>query len=90
MTFEERNKMIKEVTAAFQELHDKYTSTTQILTSEQWDEYIESMRAKLDTFKGTNLYRMAEELWMSFLNDTEYVQKELKKVNEKSRTNKTA
>ena len=90
MTFEERNKMIQEVTAAFQELHDKYTSTTQILTSEQWDEYIESMKAKQDTFKVTNLYRMAEELWMSFLNDTEYVQKELKKVNEKSRTNKTA
>lgn len=89
MTFEERNKMIQEVTAAFQELHDKYTSTTQILTSEQWDEYIESMKAKLNTFKGTNLYYIAEELWMSFLNDTEYVQKELKKVNEKSRTNKT-
>lgn len=85
MTFEERNKMIQEVTAAFQELHDKYTSTTQILTSEQWDEYIESMKAKLNTFKGTNLYYIAEELWMAFLNDTEDVQKKLRRIHGEKR-----
>lgn len=90
MTFTERNQIIQNLIADFQQIHDRYTSTSRILSDTEWDSYVNSMEAKLNPLKGTNLYEVAANLWMAFLNDTEYVQKELKKVNEKSRTNKTA
>lgn len=90
MTFEERNGKIGELIADFQQIHDRFTSTTRILTDSEWEEYIESMNAKLNKYKNTNLYDVLANLWMSFLNDTEYVQKELKKVYENRGTNKAS
>lgn len=90
MTFEERNKIIRTLTSDFQQIHDRFTSTTRILTDSEWEEYIESMNAKLNKYKNTNLYDVLANLWMAFLNDTEYVQKELKKVYENRGTNKAS
>ncbi len=90
MTFTERNQIIQNLIGEFQQIHDRYTSTSRILTDSEWEEYIESMNAKLNKYKNTNLYDVLANLWMAFLNDTEYVQKELKKINEKSRTDKAS
>lgn len=83
MTFTERNQIIQNLIGEFQKIHNKFTSTTRILSDSEWDSYINSMNDKLLPLKGTNLYDIASNLWMAFLNDTEYVQKELKRVNEK-------
>lgn len=82
MTFTERNKTISELLNDFQAMHEKYTSSTKIMTEEEWTEYINTMTARVDGFKRTNLYNIASALWMAFLDDTEYVQKELKKIHD--------
>lgn len=83
MTFLERNKLITELLNDFQAEHDKYTSSTRILTDEEWEQYIHSMELRLHKLKKTNLHKFAEELWMAFLNDTEDVQKKLRAANDK-------
>lgn len=82
MTFTERNKTISELLNDFQAMHEKYTSSTKIMTEEEWTEYVSTMTARVDGFKRTNLYNIASALWMAFLDDTEYVQKELKKIHD--------
>jgi hypothetical protein len=93
MTYSERNKKILEpINQLIDELraeHDKYTSSSKVMTDEEWEAYIPKMRSISDKRKGTNIERLAEYMSQYFLDDTEYVQKELKKI-EKSRTNKTA
>ena len=93
MTFEERNEQITEpITKTMEELkdvHDKFTSSTRIMTEEDWNAYKGAMDKILAVHVNTRYYHLAEELWMFFLDDTEFVQKELKKI-EKSRTDKTA
>lgn len=80
ITFKERNRIIFELVTEFQALHDKYTSSTRILTDEEWETYIHSMEDRLAEYKDTNLFDVAGDLWMCYLNDTEFVQKQLKKV----------
>ena len=78
MTFEERNNMVLNMIAEFKVVHDRYTSSTKILTDDEWETYIHSMDENLDKYKGTNLAEFAGRLWMVFLDDTEYMQKRLK------------
>ena len=82
MTFTERNKTISELLNDFQAMHDKYTSSTRIMTDDEWTEYVNAMTARVNGFKRTNLYNIASALWMAFLDDTEYVQKELRKIHD--------
>lgn len=83
MTFSERNNQIVEpITKLISDLraeHDKYTSSTRILSEAEWNAYKGAMDKKLSEHKSTKYYHLAEELWMFFLDDTEYVQKELRK-----------
>ena len=85
MTYEERNNTIKDLTTDFQQIHDHYTSTSRILTDSEWEEYIESMNAKLNKYKNTNLYDVLANLWMAFLNDTEDVQRKLRRIHGEKR-----
>lgn len=85
MTFTERNQIIQNLIADFQQIHDRYTSTSRILTDSEWEEYIESMNAKLNKYKNTNLYDVLANLWMAFLNDTEDVQKKLRRIHGEKR-----
>lgn len=85
MTYEERNNTIKDLIADFQQIHDRYTSTSRILTDSEWEEYIESMNAKLNKYKNTNLYDVLANLWMAFLNDTEDVQRKLRRIHGEKR-----
>ena len=83
MTFSERNEKIMEpITKIIEDLkaeHDKYTCSTKLLSDEEWTTYKKAMDEKLSEHKATKYYHLAEELWMFFLDDTEYVQKELRK-----------
>lgn len=87
MTFAERNNQIMEpITKLISDLraeHDKFTSSTRIMTEEDWNTYKGAMDKILAVHVDTRYYHLAEELWMFFLDDTEFVQKELKKINEK-------
>lgn len=85
MTYEERNNTIKDLMTEFQQIHDRFTSTSRILTDSEWEEYIESMNAKLNKYKNTNLYDVLANLWMAFLNDTEDVQKKLRRIHGEKR-----
>ena len=85
MTFTERNQIIQNLIADFQQIHDRFTSTSRILTDSEWEEYIESMNAKLNKYKNTNLYDVLANLWMAFLNDTEDVQKKLRRIHGEKR-----
>ena len=85
MTFTERNQIIQNLIADFQQIHDRYTSTSRILTDSEWEEYIESMDAKLNKYKNTNLYDVLANLWMAFLNDTEDVQRKLRRIHGEKR-----
>ncbi len=94
MTYQERNKKILEpINELIDELraeHDNYTSSSKIMSDEEWEAYINKMRSISDERKGTNMERLAEYMSQYFLDDTEFVQKELKKINEKSRTDKAS
>ena len=85
MTFTERNQIIQNLIDEFQQIHDRYTSTSRILTDSEWEEYIESMDAKLNKYKNTNLYDVLANLWMAFLNDTEDVQRKLRRIHGEKR-----
>jgi len=87
MTFAERNNQIIEpITKLIADLraeHDKYTNSSKILTEEEWRAYIDEMRGIADKRKSTSLENIAAYMAQYFLDDTEYVQKELRKINDK-------
>lgn len=83
MTFGDRNKFIEKVMTELKVLHDRYTSSTKLLSDPEWETYIHSMDAIVEPYKGTNLERVMWRLNQTFLDDTELVQKKLKE-NEKS------
>ena len=78
MTFKDRNDLIKGLIKDLIKIHEKYTSTTHILTDTEWEEYIDIMTKRSQELKGTTLATFADYAKQAFLNDTEYVQKELK------------
>lgn len=80
MTYEERNRTISDLMRDVKEQHERYTSSSKILSDEEWQKYIDDMTAIGERFKGGNMEDIAGELVMTFLNDTERVQKKLKKV----------
>lgn len=80
MTYTERNRIITDLMSTVKAQHDKYTSNSHILSDEEWQKYIDDMTAIGERFKGGNMEDIAGELVMTFLNDTERVQKKLKKV----------
>lgn len=82
MTYEERNNMAYEAMTKIKTIHDQYTSSSKILSNEEWETYINSMWAIPENFKGTNLQDFIGELVMTFCNDTERMQRKLRKLNE--------
>lgn len=82
MTYEERNEMVLQTIAKIKTIHDKYTSSSKILNDEEWEDYINNMWTIPEEFKGTNLQDFIGELVMTFCNDTERMQRKLRKLNE--------
>ena len=78
MTFSERNQIIRNATQYFEQLHEKYTSSVQLLTDEEWENYIREMDSFLESHKGSNLEEVLWKLCQAFLDDTEMVQRKLK------------
>lgn len=78
MTFSERNQIIRDITEHFEGLHDRYTSSVQLLTDEEWENYIKEMDNFLEAHKGSNLEGILWKLCQAFLDDTEMVQKKLR------------
>lgn len=78
MTFSERNQIIRNVLQNFEKLHEKYTSSVQLLTDEEWENYIKEMDSFLEAHKGSNLEGILWKLCQAFLDDTEMVQRKLK------------
>lgn len=78
MTFSERNQIIKNAMQYFEQLHEKYTSSVQLLTDEEWENYIKEMDSFLEAHKGSNLEGILWKLCQAFLDDTEMVQKKLR------------
>jgi hypothetical protein len=58
--------------------HLRYTQNFDSLTDKEWEEYIQSMDKIANDYKGTNLEQIAGAMCMTFLNDTEMIQKKLK------------
>jgi len=80
MTFEERNNIVLDEIAKIKTIHDKYTSSSRILTDDEWKQYIDSMLVIPEPHRETNLEDFIGELVMIFLNDTERMQKKLKMI----------
>lgn len=78
MTFSERNQIIRNAMQYFEQLHEKYTSSVQLLTDEEWENYIKEMDNFLEAHKGSNLEEILWKLCQAFLDDTEMVQKKLR------------
>lgn len=78
MTFSERNQIIRNAMQYFEQLHEKYTSSVQLLTDEEWENYIKEMDNFLEAHKGSNLEEILWRLCQAFLDDTEMVQKKLR------------
>jgi len=78
MTFSERNQIIRNVLQNFEKLHEKYTSSVQLLADEEWEDYIREMDSFLEPHKGSNLEEVLWKLCQAFLDDTEMVQRKLK------------
>lgn len=78
MTFSERNQIIRNAMQYFEQLHEKYTSSVQLLTDEEWSEYIHSMDKIIEPHKDSNLEEVLWKLCQAFLDDTEMVQKKLR------------
>lgn len=78
MTFSERNQIIRNALQYFEQLHEKYTSSVQLLTDEEWENYIKEMDNFLEAHKGSNLEEILWKLCQAFLDDTEMVQKKLR------------
>ena len=75
MTIAERHQKVKEMTATFLVLHEKYFPPKRPLTDEEWENYIADIWTVADRYKGTNLEALAGELTMAFNNDIERVDK---------------
>lgn len=84
MTFIERNQMIVEAVAKYMAVHKKYTSSTAILTDDEWQSYVNDMDAVAEEYKLTNMTDLSWKLCMAFLDDTELMQKKLKEVGVKA------
>lgn len=82
MTYEERNNTVLKTIAKIKTIHDQYTSSSKLLSDEEWQNYIDDMDAIPDNFRGTNLQDFIGELVMVFLDDTERMQKKLRKIKE--------
>ncbi len=80
MTFAERNTNILNALAQMQVIHDKYTSSSKIMTDDEWDSYFKSMSKVPEQFRGTNLEEFIYNLVVCFQTDTEDVQRRLKNV----------
>lgn len=80
MTFQERNDYVIQILADFKVLHDKYTSSTALLSDNEWETYINSMENVTSKYKNTNLFDFVGDLQMAFLDDTEKIQKKLKRM----------
>jgi len=80
MTFEERNNIVLDEIAKIKTIHDKYTSSSRILTDDEWKQYIDSMLVIPEPHRETNLEDFIGELVMIFLNDTERMQKKLRMI----------
>ena len=80
MTFNQRNEYIDDAIRQFKTLHDKYTGSSAILKDDEWETYINGMDAVAGMYKGTNLEDIIGRLCMTFLDDTELVQKKLKET----------
>lgn len=80
MTFSERNQLIQDALMRYKALHDIYTSSSKQLTDEQWEKYITQMEHTSEKYRDTNIYDLVGRLQMAFLDDTEYVQKRLRKL----------
>lgn len=78
MTFSERNQIIRNAMQYFEQLHEKYTSSVQLLTDQEWENYIKEMDNFLKAHKGSNLEGILWKLCQAFLDDTEMVQKKLR------------
>lgn len=78
MTFSERNQIIRNAMQYFEQLHEKYTSSVQLLTDLEWENYIKEMDSFLEAHKGSNLEEILWKLCQAFLDDTEMVQKKLR------------
>ena len=78
MTFSERNQIIRNAMQYFEQLHEKYTSSVQLLTDLEWENYIKEMDSILEAHKGSNLEGILWKLCQAFLDDTEMVQKKLR------------
>ena len=78
MTFSERNQIIRNAMQYFEQLHEKYTSSVQLLTDLEWENYIREMDSFLEAHKGSNLEEILWKLCQAFLDDTEMVQKKLR------------
>ena len=80
MTFEERNNIILNEISKIKVIHDKYTSSSRILTDDEWKQYIDSMLIIPESHRETNLEDFIGELVITFLNDTERMQKKLRMI----------
>jgi hypothetical protein len=80
MTFNERNEHIQDAMTRLKMLHDIYTSSTRLLSDEQWNKYIDSMDAVTAEYKNTNMYDTINRISQALLDDTEMVFKKLKEI----------
>lgn len=84
MTYNERNQAvlgpITKLTIELTAEHDRNTGSSKILTDEEWQTYINNMKGIADKRRGTSLEYIAAYMAQYFLDDTEYVQKELRKL----------
>lgn len=83
MTFNERNDLINEAYIAYKVIHDRYTASTRILSDAEWTEYISQMDAVAEMYKLTSITDLSWGLCQKLLDDTEEVQKRLKKLEGK-------
>ena len=82
MTYDERNNIVLETIASIKVIHDRYTSSSKLLNDDEWQKYIDDMLLIPERFRNTNLQDFIGELVMTFLNDTERMQKKLRKLKE--------
>lgn len=80
MTFKERNTLIDDAIVRYKVIHDRYTSSTRILTDDEWRRYINEMDTVAEEFKLTNMTCLSWALCQAFLDDTELMQKKLEEV----------
>ena len=87
MTFAEHNhrivEPIMEILTELKKEHDVWTSSSKIMDDVAWNAYITDMNNISKKWKDTTLYNIAEYMKQYFLDDTEYIQKRLRGLNDK-------